>query len=66
MEFSFDKTALSVVSLFDEPDDLEYWLSKTPQERIAATEFMRQIMFGYDPTTARLQRVLTVAQLERD
>ena len=58
-----DKTAFSVVSL--EQNDLEekaYWLSKTPFERLDALETMRQIIYGYDPTTTRLQRVFEVTQ----
>jgi hypothetical protein len=61
-----DKTKLVVASLDDPPDDVEYWLSRTPEERLAALEFMRQIAYGYDPASARLQRVLTVAQLGED
>jgi len=57
-----DKTAFSVGSLSDEGDDRAYWLSKTPEERLAALELMRQIAYGYDPSTTRLQRVLSVAQ----
>ena len=60
-----DRTAFSVVSLHDEPDDKAYWLSKTPAERMQAMEYMRQIAYGYDPATERLQRVFEVAQLER-
>ena len=58
-----DKTAFSIVSL--EKNDLEekaYWLSKTPFERLDALETMRQIIYGYDPTTTRLQRVFEVTQ----
>ena len=61
--FKMDKDALSVISLFDESDEKEYWHAKTPQERLAAVELMRQINYGYDPVTTRLQRVLEVAQL---
>jgi hypothetical protein len=61
-----DKTAFSVRSLFDESDDLEYWLSKTPQERIEAQELMRQIAYGYDPSTARMVKVLEVVQRQLD
>ena len=61
--FKIDKGALSVISLSEESDDKEYWHAKTPQERLEAVELMRQINYGYDPTTARLQRVLEVAQL---
>jgi len=58
-----DKTAFSVASLSEQPDDRQFWLSKTPQERLAAVEFMRAVNYGYDPTTARLQRVLAVVEL---
>ena len=61
--FNMDKSALSVTSILDESDDKEYWHAKTPQERLQAVELMRQINYGYDPTTARLQRVLEVAKL---
>ena len=59
-----DRTAFSVVSLHDESGDKAYWLSKTPAERMQAMEYMRQIAYGYDPATERLQRVFEVAQLE--
>ena len=58
-----DKSAFSVVSLDDESDEKEYWLSKTPLERLAALELMRQIAYGYDPNTARLQRFFEVVKL---
>ena len=59
-----NKSALSVASTFvEKSDDKEYWQSKTPQERLQAVELMRQINYGYDPTTTRLQRVLEVAEL---
>jgi len=57
-----DKTAFSVSSLLNDTDDKSYWLSKTPKERLIATELMRQINYGYDPTTARLQRILEIAE----
>ena len=57
-----DKTAFSLSSLHDESDEKAYWLAKTPHERLEAMELMRQINYGYDPTTTRLQRVLEVAQ----
>lgn len=60
--FHLDKTAFSVVSLDDRPDDKAYWLSKTPQERLAAQEYMRQVAYGYDPATERVQGVLEVVE----
>jgi len=60
-----DKTAFSVASLHDPSDEKAYWLSKTPEERLEALEIMRQIAYGYDPATTRLQRVFEIAQLKR-
>ena len=59
-----DKTAFSVGSLDDKGDEKAYWQSKTPEERLAAVELMRQIAYGYDPSTTRLQRVLSVTRRE--
>jgi hypothetical protein len=57
-----DRTKISVVSLTDPPDDREYWLSRPPQERFEAAELLRQSVYGYDPATARLQRVLEIVK----
>jgi len=58
-----DKTAFSVSPLDKNDDDEKaYWLSKTPYERLDAVETMRQIIYGYDPTTTRLQRVFEITQ----
>jgi hypothetical protein len=58
-----DKQALTVSTLSEEGDDREYWRRATPDERLLALEFMRQVCYGYDACAARLQRLLTVAQL---
>ena len=58
-----DKNSFSVVSLFDTSDEKRYWLSKTPLERLAALEILRQRVYGYDPLTERLQRILSVTKL---
>jgi len=57
-----DKTAFAVASLFDQSDEKSYWLSRTPYERLEAVELMRQIIYGYDPSVTRLQRVLEITQ----
>ena len=62
--FRVDKTAFSVASLFDESDETAYWLSKTPYERLQAVELMRQVIYGYQPDSARLQRVFEVVELK--
>jgi hypothetical protein len=56
------RNAVKVASLSDQSDDKSYWLSRTPYERLQAVELMRQIIYGYDPSTSRLQRVLEVTQ----
>jgi len=63
--FKMDKEKFSVLSSFEEADaaDKAYWHSKTPQERLEALELMRQINYGYNPTTEGLQKVLEVDKL---
>jgi hypothetical protein len=59
-----DRSAFQIGSLDDEDPDKAYWQTKSPQERMEALELLRQIIYGYDPATTRLQRVLEVAELE--
>jgi hypothetical protein len=63
-DFRLDKSAFRAGG-FTAADDREYWAQKSPLERLEALEFLRQVQFGYDPATARLQRVLTITQLRR-
>ncbi len=58
-----DRTIISVVSSFDEADkqDKEYWLSRTPYERLAYMALLRRINYG-PVATARLQRILEVTE----
>ncbi|RMD92094.1 MAG: hypothetical protein D6814_17435 [Calditrichaeota bacterium] len=58
-----DKTSFSIASLFDESDEKQYWISKSPHERLQALEIIRQRVYGYDPSTSRLQRVLSIVEL---
>ena len=57
-----DKSVFEIKPMSEHGDDRAYWASKTGAERLAAVEFMRQVMYGYDPSTARIQRILTIAQ----
>jgi hypothetical protein len=59
--YKLDKTAFSVASLFEPSDEKNFWLSRTPYERFRHMEFLRRINYG-NKSTARLQRVLEVAQ----
>ena len=63
--FDFPKIqrdAFIVASVFEKSDKKSYWLSTTPYERLEAVELMRQIIYGYDPSATRLQRVLEITQ----
>ncbi len=59
---TLDRTAFSVVSLDDESDEMAFWLTRTPEERIRQVERLRQINFG-DRANEPLQRVLEVVDL---
>jgi len=58
-----DKSAFQIMSSFEEADkaDRQYWLSRTPYERLQHMELLRRINYGSD-ATARLQRVLEIAE----
>ena len=43
----------------NENDDLEFWLGKSPSERIEAVEFLRR---QYHGNQSRLQRSVTIIQ----
>ena len=61
----FDRSAFSVVPLDEADDDLTYWLTRTPHERLQGMEITRQILYGYT-TPPRLQRVFIVDELVQD
>jgi hypothetical protein len=62
LDFRVDRSALSIGRLSDPSDEKVYWLSRSPAERLAALELMRRILYGYNPATTRLQRILELAQ----
>ncbi|MEK6766384.1 MAG: hypothetical protein AABY49_09210 [Planctomycetota bacterium] len=60
-----DKTALTISSLQDETEELNYWLSKSPSERMEAIEINRKMVYGKDRTSSRLQRFLEISELSK-
>lgn len=47
----------------EKQSDLEYWLTKTPQERLNALEFLRQQYINFNQNVQpRLQRVCTITK----
>jgi hypothetical protein len=57
-----ERKAFSAAAAGGPSDEKEYWLSKSPGQRLQAVELMRQIIYGYNPSTQRLQRVFEAAQ----
>lgn len=60
-ELRVDRTALTVTGLRENDED-RFWWGKTPQERLRALEINRRIVYGYDSTPQRLQRLLEIAR----
>lgn len=61
--FTLDTSAYSVASFAEVAEhDRACWMSLDPQARLAALEEMRQINYGYDPDSDRIQRTAEVAQ----
>lgn len=63
-KYKIDRNAFSVVELGDESDTREYWRSRTPEERLQAVEFLRQMVYGDDLATSRIERVIEVVDLK--
>ncbi len=59
-----DRASFSVGTL-DDDDARRTWRARTPDERLGALEFLRQVMYGYDAAADRLQKVLEVVELGR-
>jgi hypothetical protein len=56
-----DRSVIKVTSLY-ESDEKEFWLSRPPEERLTALELLRQIAYGYEPDSLRLQRVFEIVE----
>jgi len=66
MKVQIDKKKFEVLQLDDLRKNDSVWKSKTVNQRIAAIEMLRQINYGYNPATERLQRTITVTQLKKN
>lgn len=64
-DFVLDRSALAIGSRADEPDDLGYWLSQTPETRLAGIEFLRRQFYTYGSARSELHRVLGITERER-
>lgn len=61
--FRFDRSHIEIVDSFEDGEriDREYWLSRTPEERLLYMEYLRRLNYGR-AATARLQRVLEIVE----
>ena len=57
-----NKSIVTVGLLLEPSDDKDFWLSKTPSERLQFVEILRQLNYSQYQSTARLQRILTVTE----
>jgi hypothetical protein len=56
-----DRNRLHVSRLSEPVSDKDYWLSRTPSERLEALQMLRELNFGIDKANAGLQGVLEIA-----
>jgi len=53
------KKVIKIRNIKEKDDDLDYWISRPPHERIEAVEILRKQFNG---TTERFQRIIRVIQ----
>jgi hypothetical protein len=61
-----DKTPISVVPMDEQGDKVLYWQTHSYEERLAALELLREMLYGKSRVRSRLQRVLSVARFGED
>jgi len=59
------KKNFKIASLRDGGDSA-YWKRKSYSERLSALEQVRRVVFGYDPSTIRFQRIIKITQLKKN
>ena len=58
-----DKSKITLGGPLDNrEEEMDYWHSRTPEERLEAVELMRRINYGDEATRGRLQRVLEIVK----
>lgn len=68
-KYRLDRSKIQVMTVDEmhaDTSDVKFWRGKSVDERLEAMELLRQINYGYDASTARLQRVLEIADLKID
>ena len=62
VEFKMDKTVVRKFTIGNEPKDYTYWLTQTPEIRIAGIELLRRQYYGEHTFREGLQRVYRVTK----
>ena len=60
--FALNRTAVSIGTFEDEPDDVAYWLKQSPETRLAGIEFLRRQFYSYGEARRELRRFLEIAE----
>jgi hypothetical protein len=66
--FTLDRSALTIGSFEDEPDDLAHWLGQPAETRLAGIEFLRRQFYSdeaYAEAGPELRRLLEVTERPR-
>ena len=64
IEDNIERDKISIGSVTDDYDDLSYWLSKSPEERIEGVEFLRRQFYSYGEAEQEFRRFLEVTERE--
>ena len=56
--FHIDGKTIDFYAIGDDIYGVDYWLTRPPQERLAECERLRQEYYGYDPATAKIEKVV--------
>lgn len=59
-KYRLDKTAVLAGKLKEQPDDIEYWKTKSYEERMEALSFLRIQSMSDEDRKSGLQRVINV------
>ena len=60
---SLNKQVMKVTSFNDIAEEKDYWMSKSPRERIEAIEINRRMIYGQNRVASRLQRFFETSDL---
>lgn len=62
LDLRVDRRQMSIRKLTSVSDDVDYWKSRSPSDRLAYVEFLRLINYGENAVSGRLKRVFEIAE----